>query len=81
MHMGISSTTTVSLSVASFIRRASVRLLVASVAVRHLPTDDVNVLYIFVIPTTLLWAAYGSCIKATSFLSFLLVQLGCMLLL
>jgi hypothetical protein len=43
----ISSTTTEPLSVASCISRASIWLFVTTVAVRRLPTDDVNVLYLF----------------------------------
>jgi len=74
--MGISSTTTVSLSVASFIRSASIRLLVTTVALRHLHADDVNILYIFIVPTTLLLTVYGSCIKATSFPSFSVSSIG-----
>ena len=74
--MGISSTTTVSLSVASFVRSASICLLVTPVAVRHLHADDVNILYIFIIPTALLLTVYDSCIKATSFLSFSVSSIG-----
>jgi len=65
----INSTTAMSLSVASCISKASIQLSVTTVAVRHLPTDDMNIICISVIATTLLWTVYVSCINDTSIAS------------
>ena len=65
-----------SLFVASSINRTLIHLLATTVVVRLQPTDDVNILYLSVIPATLLWTVYGCCIKTTSIPSFSVNSIG-----
>ena len=62
----IVSKTTVSVSKSCFISRASIWLLVTTIAARFLPSPDVKILNFFGIPAILFWIVYGSWMQRMS---------------